>query len=104
MTAHACKYCGFAGSRQSDEDCPAKPRAPAGTYRGGGYSVIQGPGFYRATGEYRAPKRGEWYLSGAVIDAYQAPNDLSAPYWIAERIPEPPRTIYAHGLTYHRGS
>jgi hypothetical protein len=35
------------------------------------------------TGEKRAPKAGEWYLSGAVITAYRAPNDLSIPYHIA---------------------
>lgn len=39
---------------------------------------------YKATGEFRAPKRGEYYLSGAVIQAYRAPNDLSTEYWIAE--------------------
>jgi hypothetical protein len=38
---------------------------------------------YKATGEFRAPKRGEYYLSGAIIQAYRAPNDLSQEYWIA---------------------
>jgi len=40
---------------------------------------------YRAiwTGGYRAPKKGEFYLSGAIIEAYMAPNDYSAPYHIA---------------------
>jgi hypothetical protein len=102
MSALPCKYCGFVAPRMSDEDCPAKPRAPRGTYRGGGYSIIQGPGFFRATGEWRAPKRGEWYLSGAVIEAYQALQDLDGVYWIAQRIPDPPREIHAHGLTYRR--
>ena len=27
------------------------------------------------TGETRPPKQGEWYLSGAIIEAYRAPND-----------------------------
>lgn len=31
----------------------------------------------------RCPKQGEWYLSGAIIEAYRAPNDLSTPYPIA---------------------
>lgn len=31
----------------------------------------------------RCPKQGEWYLSGARIEAYRAPNDLSTPYHIA---------------------
>ena len=77
-------------------------RAPAGTYRGGGYSVIAGPGFFRASGEYRAPRKGEFYLSGAIVEAYQAPNDLPSAYWIAQRVPGPPREIHAHGVTYRR--
>lgn len=35
-------------------------------------------------GEKRPPKKGEWYLSGAPIDAYQAKSDLDTPYHIAE--------------------
>lgn len=38
----------------------------------------------RSTGIKRPPKKGEWYLSGAVPEAYQAPNDLSTAYYIAE--------------------
>ena len=38
---------------------------------------------YKATGEFRPPRKGEYYLSGAIIIAYLAPNDLSTPYWIA---------------------
>lgn len=34
------------------------------------------------TGEYRPPKKGEWYLSGAIPHAYKAPNDLSTPFHI----------------------
>lgn len=34
----------------------------------------------------RCPKKGEWYLSGAVIEAYRAPNDLSTPYYIANLV------------------
>lgn len=30
----------------------------------------------RMTGEYRAPKKGEWFLSGATPEAYQAPTDM----------------------------
>jgi hypothetical protein len=36
-----------------------------------------------ATGEFRPPHAGEWYLSGAIVQAYRAPNDLSTPYHIA---------------------
>lgn len=31
----------------------------------------------------RPPKKGEWYLSGAFVEAYQAPNDLSTAFHIA---------------------
>jgi len=34
-------------------------------------------------GEKRQPKKGEWYLSGAIIEAYQAKNDLSSVFHIA---------------------
>jgi hypothetical protein len=42
--------------------------------------------FYRKAG-FRAPKKGEWYLSGAIVEAYQAPNDLTAEYQIVEKGP-----------------
>lgn len=35
------------------------------------------------TGEFRPPKKGEWYLSGAIIEAWCASNDLQWEYWIA---------------------
>lgn len=38
------------------------------------------------TGEKRPPQKGEWYLSGAVIQAYRAPNALSTPYHIAKLV------------------
>lgn len=36
------------------------------------------------TGEFRPPKKGEWYLSGAIVEAYKAPNDLDTPRHIAK--------------------
>lgn len=39
-----------------------------------------------ATGEHRPPKAGEWYLSGAVVEAYHAPNDLGTAYHIAKLV------------------
>jgi hypothetical protein len=36
--------------------------------------------------EFRPPKKGEWYLSGALIDAYQAKNDLTSSYRIAKLV------------------
>lgn len=35
------------------------------------------------TGEFRPPKKGEWYLSGALIEAYQARTNMADPYHIA---------------------
>lgn len=35
------------------------------------------------TDEFRAPKAGEWYLSGSTVLAYRAPNDLSTEFRIA---------------------
>lgn len=37
------------------------------------------------TGEMRPPRKGEWYLSGAIVAGYIAPNDYSdrMPYYIA---------------------
>jgi len=35
------------------------------------------------TGEKRPPRKGEWYLSGAIPEAYRAPNDLTTPFHIA---------------------
>ena len=38
------------------------------------------------TGEKRSPRKGEWYLSGAIVEAYQAPNDLNTPFHIARLV------------------
>ena len=35
------------------------------------------------TGEFRAPKKGERYISGAIPHAYLAPNDFETKFWIA---------------------
>jgi hypothetical protein len=37
----------------------------------------------KATGEFRCPLKGEAYLSGAIIEGWEAPNDLSQKFWIA---------------------
>lgn len=36
------------------------------------------------TGEKRCPKKGEWFLSGAHVEAYYTSNDLSTVYHIAK--------------------
>ena len=37
-----------------------------------------------ATGEFRLPRKGEWFLSGSYIEAYRAENDLTAASNIAK--------------------
>ena len=34
--------------------------------------------------EFRNPRKGEWFLSGAIVSAYMAPNDLDTKYWIVK--------------------
>jgi hypothetical protein len=58
----------------------------------------------RRTGEKRAPKAGEWYLSGAEIEAYYAANDYGdeSPYHIAELVIVETITAYKIGELPHR--
>lgn len=39
-----------------------------------------------ATGDFRTPKKGEWFLSGAIVEGYYAPNDLSTAYNIGRPV------------------
>lgn len=39
-----------------------------------------------ATGEFRPPRKGEWYLSGAIIESYQAKANLLQPYHIGRLV------------------
>jgi hypothetical protein len=48
----------------------------------------------RWTGTTRPPRKGEWYLSGALIEAYRAPKDLDASYPIAELVEAIVTTTY----------
>jgi hypothetical protein len=59
-------------------------RAPKDTYPGE-FLVGQKDIRYKATGEFRAPKKGEYYLSGAIIQAYRANADFNdnMQFWIA---------------------
>jgi hypothetical protein len=48
---------------------------------------------YAVTGEYRAPLKGEFYLSAGVgrrviPAAYRAPNDLTTSYHICREVPD----------------
>lgn len=38
------------------------------------------------TGEFRCPKQGDWYLSGSIVEAYRAPNDLTTPFHIVRLV------------------
>jgi len=38
------------------------------------------------TGEKRTPRKGEWYLSGSIVEAYRAPNDLGTVFHIARLV------------------
>ncbi len=67
-------------------------KPPAGLYPVASDFIIKPKGKngipvkFKATGEFRPPKRGEYYLSGAIIEAYRVANDLSTPYWIAKEV------------------
>lgn len=47
----------------------------------------------QSTGEFRKPKEGEWYLSGAIVEAYQAKNDLNTNFHIAKIVRIESKTI-----------
>ena len=38
------------------------------------------------TGEFREPRKGEWFLSGAIPEAYYALNDLGTKYHILKLV------------------
>lgn len=42
--------------------------------------------WYVWTGEHRPPKKGEFYLSGAVIEAHRSYGDMTYPYHIAREV------------------
>lgn len=56
--------------------------------------------YFRPTGEYRPPQKGEFYLSGAVVEAWQAPHNFTASYHIAIEIPSPPEFLVINGFRY----
>ena len=45
---------------------------------------------------FREPKKGEWFLSGAIPTAYRAPNDLSHKYHIAQLVKIKKKITYSH--------
>ena len=45
-------------------------------------------------GEFRPPRAGEWYISGAIPEAYYAHRDLTTPYHIARLVRIQTRTTH----------
>ena len=45
------------------------------------------------TGDFRAPLKGEWYLSGSVPAAYKAPNDFDIKFYIAKLVLVEEKTV-----------
>jgi hypothetical protein len=41
---------------------------------------------FRMTGEFRPPKAGEWYISGAIPEAYKALMDFTSSFQIAKEV------------------
>lgn len=57
--------------------------------------------WYVKTGEFRAPRANEFYLSGAIPQVYKAyANFTTAPYHIMRPVDTPPREITHDGFTY----
>lgn len=52
-------------------------------YPGSSYGSVKR---FSRTGEFRPPRKGEWYLSGAIPGAWQAPNDLTTAYHILREV------------------
>ena len=43
---------------------------------------LKPPKYFRVTREFRCPKKGEWFVSGALPQAYYAVNDSSIKMYI----------------------
>ena len=56
--------------------------------------------YFVKTGEVRPPKKGEYYLSGAIPEVYVAPNDLNTSFHIMREIEPPPQVIVRDGFRY----
>jgi len=46
----------------------------------------EGVSYAVRSGEFRAPRKGEFYISGAIPAAYRAPNDLTMKFQIARLV------------------
>lgn len=46
--------------------------------------------------DHRPPRKGEFFLSGAIAAAYKAYNDINTAYWIVEPIEVLPDPTHLH--------
>ena len=69
-------------------------------YKVYGHSWSNAPLYFVRTGEARPPKKGEWYLSGAIPQAYEATHDMEDDWFIVVRIDPPPKTLEKDGFRY----
>ena len=63
---------------------------------------FNGKGFtlFRWTGENRNPKKGEYFLSGAIPEVYKAFNDMTTPYNIMREATELKKRMCFSGVWY----
>jgi len=69
-------------------------------YRLASPRTARGWRWFEKSGDKRPPRRGEFFLSGAIPTVYQAPNDLPSAYNIMVEIEPPPREVTVDGFTY----
>jgi hypothetical protein len=50
---------------------------------------VPGNRWFKWSGEKRPPKQGEFFLSGAIIEAWETPADFPELHYIAVEIPPP---------------
>lgn len=49
---------------------------------------------------FRPPLEGEYYLSGAVVEAFKARNDMTSSYWIVEPIQPKPVILHEYCIEH----
>ncbi len=65
------------------------------------FNAFGKPEFFRWSGEKRSPKKGEFFLSGAIPEVYRAPNDLAPMvYHIMEPVKLEPNEKLIDGRIY----
>jgi hypothetical protein len=62
-------------------------------------TITQKTKWFKA-GDFRTPKKGERFITGAIPEAYLAPEDLDIEYFIAVEIEPPKQEIEIDGWVY----